>query len=217
MTASTLSQDVSHVCELVRSQMNGLSRLIVGIAGPPASGKSTLADAVVSHLNSADGAPAMTATLLPMDGYHLDNSLLRSRGLLARKGAPETFDAHGFCQAVSSLQSVRAEMFFPCFDRDRDIAIANAICVGPDVDVVVVEGNYLLLQRAPWNLLKGLFAVTVFLSPGLDILTERLQARWIDHGLDPETALRRVTQNDLPNAELVIAHSAPAEIVLNQT
>ena len=217
MTSSTLLQDTSHVCELVRSRMDGHSRLVVGIAGPPASGKSTLADAVVSHLNGADGSPGIKAALLPMDGYHLDNSLLRSRGLLSRKGAPETFDSRGFCQAVSSLQSVKTEMFFPCFDRDLDIAIANSICVDPDVEVVVVEGNYLLLKSDPWNLLKDMFAVTVFLSPGLGILRQRLRARWIDHGLDSDTALRRVTQNDLPNAELVIARSARADIILDQT
>ena len=216
MKGTTLLQDVRQVCDLVESQVNAASRLVVGIAGPPASGKSTLAEAVVSHLNQDEGGTGASAALLPMDGYHLDNGLLRMRGLLARKGAPETFDSRGFCDAVHRLQAKGEEMFFPGFDRKNDIAIANSICVGPDVDVVVVEGNYLLLQSEPWVRLKDVFAVTVFLSPGLEILKGRLQSRWADHGLDPQAALDRVTQNDLPNAELVLAHSRPADIMLNQ-
>ena len=216
MKGTTLLQDVRRVCDLVESQVNAASRLVVGIAGPPASGKSTLAEAVVSHLNRDEGGTGASAALLPMDGYHLDNALLRTRGLLARKGAPETFDSRGFCDAVHRLQTKGNEIFFPSFDRNKDIAIANSICVGPDVDVVVVEGNYLLLQSEPWVRLKDVFAVTVFLSPGLEILKGRLQARWADHGLDPQAALDRVTGNDLPNAKLVLANSGPADVVLDQ-
>ena len=207
-------QDVRQVCGLIGAQRRAGSRLVVGIAGPPASGKSTLAAAVVSHINMADGKTG--AALLPMDGYHLDNGLLGVRGLLDRKGAPETFDSRGFCNAVLGLQATDREIFFPSFDRGRDIAIANSICIGPDVDVVVVEGNYLLLQSDPWAGLREAFAITVFLSPGLEILKGRLQSRWIEHGLDPQAALDRVTGNDLPNAELVLANSGPADVVLDQ-
>lgn len=217
MKRTTLMQDVRQVCELIGSQRRAGSRLVVGIAGPPASGKSTLAEAVVSHINAADGRTGGSAALLPMDGYHLDNGLLAARGLLDRKGAPETFDSRGFCNAVLGLQAMDSDIFLPSFDRTRDIAIANSICIEPDVDVVVVEGNYLLLQSDPWAGLTEAFAITVFLSPGLEILKGRLQSRWIEHGLDPQAALDRVTGNDLPNAELVIANSGPADVVLDQS
>ena len=81
---------------------------------------------------------------------------------------------------------------------------------------MVVEGNYLLLKNKPWVGLKDLFAVTVFLSPGLEVLKERLQRRWIDHGLSVDLANERTTENDLPNAELVLQQSAFADIVLTQ-
>jgi len=210
-------QDVSHVCELVLSRHDGGTRLLVGIAGPPASGKSTFAEAVVSQLNRSGEAGSPKAALLPMDGYHLDNGLLRSRGLLARKGAPETFDSDGFCDALLGLQHANTERFFPRFDRARDLAVAGSISVGPDVEIVVVEGNYLLLQADPWSRLEGLFGLTVFLSPGRDVLRQRLQSRWLAHGFDQKTAEERVTQNDLPNADLVLDQSRTADLHLTQS
>ena len=216
MKGTTLIKDVQHVCAQIEPRLNSHSKLVVGIAGPPASGKSTLAEAVVAHLNKASGEASDIAILVPMDGYHLDNGLLETRGLLARKGAPETFNATGFCNDVAQIKTANSDAYFPCFDRSRDIAIANAICVPPEVKVVVVEGNYLLLKNKPWVGLKDLFAVTVFLSPGLEVLKERLQRRWIDHGLSVDLANERTTENDLPNAELVLQQSAFADIVLTQ-
>lgn len=216
MKGTTLIKDVQHVCAQIEPRLNSQSKLVVGIAGPPASGKSTLAEAVVAHLNKASGEASDIAILVPMDGYHLDNGLLETRGLLARKGAPETFNATGFCNDVAQIKTANSDAYFPCFDRSRDIAIANAIYVPPEVKVVVVEGNYLLLKNKPWVGLKDLFAVTVFLSPGLEVLKERLQRRWIDHGLSVDLANERTTENDLPNAELVLQQSAFADIVLTQ-
>lgn len=216
MKGTTLIKDVQHVCAQIEPRLNSQSKLVVGIAGPPASGKSTLAEAVVAHLNKASGEASDIAILVPMDGYHLDNGLLKKRGLLARKGAPETFNATGFCNDVAQIKTASSDAYFPCFDRSRDIAIANAICVPPEVKVVVVEGNYLLLKNKPWIGLKDLFAVTVFLSPGLEVLKGRLQRRWIDHGLSVDLANERTMENDLPNAELVLQQSAFADIVLTQ-
>lgn len=216
MIESTLEQDVNLVCDLVKSAGSMGSRTIVGIAGPPASGKSTLADAVVQALNSAEPSVIPQAALLPMDGYHLDNRILESRGLLARKGAPETFNANGFCDAVKRLSVATRESFHPKFDRQMDLSIANAIAIHPESPVVVVEGNYLLLKSDPWSSLIEDFAATVFVSPPLDDLKDRLQQRWINHGLDPAAAIQRATSNDLPNAELVLRESREADVCLNQ-
>ena len=217
MTHSNLDRNVRRVSAAIAARMDGASRLVIGIARPPASGKSTLAEAVVAHLNRAEESPSTKAALLPMDGYHHDNRLLEARGLLARKGAPETFDAGGFCEAVSSLRSAGEEMFFPSFDRNRDMTVANSLAVAPDVKIIVVEGNYLLLRQAPWSALKAHFTVTVFLSPPLGVLEARLQRRWIEFGLDPEAARQRATRNDLVNARLVMEQSAPADILLDQS
>ncbi|WP_438957369.1 nucleoside triphosphate hydrolase [Cognatiyoonia sp.] len=215
MSPTTLENDVQYVCDLANSKRIAGKRTIIGVAGPPASGKSTLAEAVVRCLNQEENAVPVAA-LLPMDGYHLDNRLLESRGLLARKGAPETFDAHGFCDAVQKLSSATRESFHPKFDRQMDLAIANSIAIHPDTPVVVVEGNYLLLKAEPWATLKDVFSATVFVSPTIEELRDRLQQRWIKHGLDPTAAMQRATGNDLPNAELVLNESREADVLLNQ-
>jgi len=214
--ASPLDRDVGRVCDLIARNLRSEGRTIVGIAGPPASGKSTLAEAVVSALNAKGSTSPPRATLLPMDGFHLDNRILESRGLLARKGAPETFNATGFCEAVRGLAKVDHEAYFPRFDRQMDLAIANAIAVQPGTSVIVVEGNYLLLPSKPWITLRHAFASTVFVSPARDTLHDRLVQRWLNHGLDRPAAVHRAESNDLPNADLVLEHSTPADLVLSQ-
>jgi pantothenate kinase len=148
---SSLNADVEAVCAIVRARMVPQGRTIIAIAGPPASGKSTLAEAVVQELSSnveqAEPIDVPLAVLLPMDGYHLDNRLLESKGRLDRKGAPNTFDAVGFCAGVRRLTEPSYEAFYPMFDRNLDMSIAQAISVHPDTPVVVVEGNYLLLIK----------------------------------------------------------------------
>ena len=213
---NTLQRDVKSVCKLVDDLTAQEGRVIIGIAGPPASGKSTLAEAVVQRLNDQHTGPVAQAVLLPMDGYHLDNRILEARGLLARKGAPPTFDAAGFCDAVQLLAKAERESFHPTFDRTLDLAVAGAISIGSETPVIVIEGNYLLLNSEPWNRLREVFTATVFISPPVEVLKRRLHQRWIDHGLDSDAALRRATQNDLPNAQLVISHSRNANLHLQQ-
>lgn len=207
-----IEADVARVSDLIKGRMRDRARTLVAIAGPPASGKSTLAEAVVRSLNNAHPGPVPFAALLPMDGYHLDNRLLTARGLLHRKGAPETFDAAGFTSAVRKLRVTQRETFYPAFDRSLDLSIANAIAIHPDTPVIVVEGNYLLLNAPPWASIRDAFSVTVFVSPPMHVLKDRLVQRWIDHGLDAAAALRKTMGNDLPNAERVIRDSGGADM-----
>ena len=215
MNSKTLENDIQLVCDLANSKRVAGKRTIIGIAGPPASGKSILAEAVVHCLNQEE-TETPAAALLPMDGYHLDNRLLESRGLLTRKGAPESFDAHGFCDAIQRMSSATRESFHPKFDRQMDLAIANSMAIHPHTPVVVVEGNYLFLNSEPWASLRDIFSATVFMSPTIEKLRDRLQQRWIKHGLDPAAAMQRATGNDLPNAELVLSESREADVLLNQ-
>lgn len=211
-----IEEDTKRVCDLIKTRMQKGTRTIVAIAGPPASGKSTVAEAIVQSLNAENPSQIPHAALLPMDGYHLDNRLLEARGLLSRKGAPESFDATGFCKAVQDLVSAEHESYHPKFDRQMDLAIANAIPIHPETPVIIVEGNYLLLNQDPWASLQELFAATVFVSPAKDDLVKRLQQRWIKHGFDHESAMARTTRNDLPNAELILKKSRKADLFLNQ-
>lgn len=216
MSSCSMEQDVEQVLDLIAARRPKTGRTIIAIAGPPASGKSTLAEAVVLRLNAKRESSVPGAVLLPMDGYHLDNRLLEARGLLRKKGAPETFNARDFCDAVLRLKSTNEETFHPRFDRQMDLAIANAIAIHPETPVVIVEGNYLLLRAEPWAGLHAEYTATVFVCPKMDQLKDRLKQRWIRHGYDPDAAAQRASANDLPNAELVFAESAPADLHLTQ-
>ncbi len=187
----------------------GEGRIRVAVAGPPGAGKSTLAEALVKRLNS-DGE---VAALVPMDGFHLDNGILEARGLMPRKGAPETFDAQGVLHLVRRL-GVEDEVIVPTFDRARDISVAGARVVEPHHRIAVVEGNYLLLKEGQWANLRGLWDLSISLDVTLDALEERLIQRWRDHGLDYADARARAMKNDIPNARRVIEHSAPADLVI---
>lgn len=216
MNSPSFQSQVEQICELVKQRAVDNRRTVIAIAGPPASGKSTLSEAVVEKLCTASDKAYPLASLLPMDGYHLDNPVLQSRGLLQRKGAPETFDAYGFCDAVKRLSSTDHELFYPRFDRKLDMAIANSIVVHPKTPVVVVEGNYLLLKTSPWSSLAEHFVATIFLNPGLEELQQRLIQRWLDQGLDFEAATSRANGNDIPNARLVLNESRLADINLGE-
>lgn len=148
-----------------------------------------------------------------MDGFHLDNRILASRDLLHRKGAPETFDASGFLQMVRRL-GAEDEVIIPIFDRSRDIAIAGASSVGPEIQTAIVEGNYLLLGDPPWNALFPSWDFSIFLDvPETEIINRTVQ-RWLDHGLGPKDAEARARSNDLPNARYVKTRSIQASLTL---
>lgn len=182
------------------------ARVLVGIAGPPGSGKSTFAATLAAGLGP-------TAAVLPMDGFHLDNSILQERGLFDRKGAPETFDAKGFVRLVSDLRD-KARVTYPTFDRQADRVRPDAGEITEATRFVLIEGNYLLLQSPPWRDLAGLFDLTVYLDVDRDLLRERLVQRWRDHGLAEEAAVARAEQNDLRNAETVQTHSRRADFTV---
>ncbi len=145
-----------------------------------------------------------------MDGFHLDNRQLDDLGLRARKGAPQTFDFDGFRCLLDRLRGAARPVYYPVFDRERDIAIAGAGVVTPQTDVIVVEGNYLMLDEEPWSGLAGVFDIEVFLSTALARLEKRLIRRWLDHGYDHDGAAQRARSNDIPNAELVLNRVRPS-------
>ncbi len=198
-----MTPDVTALAARIRA-LPRRGRTLVAIAGPPGSGKTTLA---------AKLAPELDAAVVPMDGFHLDNRVLEARGLRARKGAPESFDVDGLIRLITTLKQ-GGEVIYPLFDRDRDLAIAGAGVVAKGCERVIVEGNYLLFDEARWRDLAAMWDISVWLDVAPDRLRARLMTRWRDQGLDEAEAERRVEGNDMANATRVDAARLPADIVL---
>ena len=199
--------DLDGLAELV-AERGQSGRHITALAGPPGSGKSTVADALAERLNAHEPG---SAAVFPMDGYHFDDGVLNARGWLPRKGAPHTFDVGGFAAMLERLrENAEAEIAVPVFDRSIEIARNAARFIPQEVRHLIVEGNYLLLDQAPWTGLR--FDTTVFLDVPMEELERRLLQRW--EGLKGEALTAKMEANDLPNARLVVGNSRSADFVL---
>ena len=183
-------------------------RFLVGLAGPPAAGKSTLAEALRDGLL----ARSESAEILPMDGFHMDNGILAERGLLPRKGVPESFDGRGFVDIVHALKRAESEVLVPVFDRSRELAINAARAIPKETRFVLAEGNYLLFKDAPWDRLDGLFDFTIFVGPPYPVLEERLRQRWRGYALPEDQIGWKLYGNDLPNGKRILENSRPADL-----
>lgn len=185
-------------------------RFLLGIAGPPGAGKSTIAAAVVGEANARRGGGF--AVVAPMDGFHLSNEALDRLGLRTVKGAPETFDVDGF---VSLLERVRREtgttVRWPGFDRAREETVPDAIAITPASRLVVTEGNYLLLDRPDWREVRRLLDEAWYVGAPRSVLRERLLARALTGGRTASEAVSHVDESDLRNAELVEATRTAAD------
>jgi pantothenate kinase len=188
-------------------------RIIVAIAGPPGSGKSTLTAALVIALAERHGVKAQ---VIPMDGFHYDNAILQQLALTTKKGAPETFDVGGLEATLKRLlASDRLEYIaVPVFDRDRDFSRASAQLIDIQTKVLLVEGNYLLMENLPWSSLKQYFDLTAMILSDEATLRARLTKRWLDLNLSEAEATSKVETNDIPNARRVIKESLRADFNL---
>ncbi len=187
-------------------------RQLVALAGPPASGKSTLAEALASELNQVR---PNRAAIVPMDGFHYDDAVLEMRGERPRKGAPHTFDVGGLAHLLNRLKAnSEPEIAIPLFDRSIEVARAGAAIITQDVELILVEGNYLLLDRTPWDQLTPLFDVTVMIEVSEAELRRRLAKRWQDLGLDADAVRAKLEENDLPNGQEVLRHSRSADYLI---
>ncbi len=187
-------------------------RSMIAIAGPPGVGKSTFAEQLKTELN--DSRPDC-CEILAMDGFHYDDRVLHARGWRARKGAPHTFDVAGLHALIARLRTnAETEIAVPVFDRSIEIARAAAANIPQSVDIVLVEGNYLLLNAPPWSILHPLFDVTVMLQAPEPVLRQRLTERWQGQNLSPDQIAQKVEANDLANATTIIQQSRAAEFTV---
>uniref|UniRef100_A0AAU2V049 Nucleoside/nucleotide kinase family protein n=1 Tax=Streptomyces sp. NBC_00003 TaxID=2903608 RepID=A0AAU2V049_9ACTN len=201
--------DLDELVRRARSLVVPGRRRILGIAGPPGAGKSTLARELVRRL---DGQ----AVLVPMDGFHLANGELRRLGRTERKGAPDTFDAAGYGALLARLRSPDADtvVYAPDFDRSLEEALAGSIPVAPEVPLVVTEGNYLLHDEGAWAQVRDLVDEIWYLHVDNGERVRRLVERHVRHGKPRPYAERWVEQSDEVNARLVAAGRARADLVI---
>jgi pantothenate kinase len=188
-----------------------MARRMIGIAGAPGAGKTTYAEQLVAS-STRDGIPA---AYLPMDGFHLADVTLTSLGILDRKGAPETFDAWGYAAVLSRLRERPSHVVWaPGFERVLEQPLAGAVGVGPEAELIVTEGNYLLLDRPEWLAVRAQLDEVWFLDCPDDVRRPRLVARHVEFGKSAAEAEAWVARVDDVNVALVTASRGQADRIV---
>jgi pantothenate kinase len=189
-------------------------RVLIGIAGAPGAGKTTLAEAVVTGLVGSPEWADSRAAHVPMDGFHLADVELERLGRADRKGAPDTFDAAGYAALLRRIRAGEA-VWAPAFDRTIDQPVAQSLPVTARSRIVVSEGNYLLLDEPRWRPVRALFDEVWFVRTDEWRRVERLVARHVAFGKTPEAARAWVARSDEANAALVAASADAADLVVD--
>jgi pantothenate kinase len=186
----------------------GPRRAILGIVGPPGAGKSSLAAAVVDALGER-------AALVPMDGFHLADVELARLGRSERKGALDTFDAHGYAHLLRRLVTREDDVVYaPVFVREIETAEAGALPIPREVPLIVTEGNYLLCDGA-FAPVRRLLTECWYVDVDHEVRRRRLVDRHVRHGRTPEEAEQWVARTDEPNAQLIESFRDRADLVVS--
>lgn len=210
MLDSEVSDLVDHLMRLPAPS----GRRILAVVGPPGSGKSTFSETFAQAVMRK----GLSCAIIPMDGFHFDDAILNERGIRPRKGAPETFDVAGLFSLLLRLrQNDEPEIATPVFDRSLEISRNAARIIPRSTEVLIVEGNYLLLDRPGWRDLAKMFDLTVALAADVEELRSRLVRRWRDHNVPENEISARVDGNDLPNGLTVLNGSIAADVTVFQS
>jgi pantothenate kinase len=204
-----LSRLVPHILEM-ESQAH--RRIAIGLAGGPGTGKSTLAAELVTMLNAVHPG---SAALVPMDGFHMKHAKLEAMGQVDYKGAPHTFEGAEFVNFLHHLKGATTAVSGPGYSRKIEDTVEDAFTIQPEVRVLVVEGNYLLLSEGPWAAVKSLLDYSVFIDVPRELVKARLLKRHGEEGLFTEERNRaHIERNDLPNYDLVSLSQDRADVVI---
>jgi pantothenate kinase len=173
-------------------------RRLLGLVAPPGAGKSTLAALMTQTLGDK-------AQAVPMDGFHLAQAELQRLGRAHRKGAPDTFDADGYKALLLRLRQQGPDemVYAPDFRREIEEPVAGALPVFPQTSLVITEGNYLLLDEAPWQGVAAALDEIWYLQIDPTLRLERLLARHQQFGRSRAQALAWIANTDEPNARRI--------------
>lgn len=216
-----LLEDLVARIEELRGLLSG--RVLIGIAGAPGSGKTTLAESLVARLAGPSpgqvppGVPAWVGSQVahvPMDGFHLADVELARLGRAERKGAPDTFDPGGYAWLLRRILDGE-QVWAPAFERVLDQPVAQSLPVTAGTQVVISEGNYLLLPDPAWEPLRDLFTEIWFCKIDESVRLERLVERHVRFGRSPEAAREWVLRSDERNTALIAETEASADLVID--
>jgi pantothenate kinase len=205
--------DYSDLLNAVKARLHSAhSPLIVAIAGPPATGKSTLAESLVKDLR----ASGQIAAFCPMDGFHKTNAQLDADLLRDVKGRIDTFDAAAFERAVTRLTK-RDTFWWPLYSRQRHDPVPEGTRIEGNEDVYVIEGNYILTNADPWRSAAAHFNLSIFMDAPDHILMERLKQRHTRGGKGDVETSDKIARIDMPNAEFIRNGAVEADILFQET
>ena len=182
-------------------------RQVIAIVGAPGAGKSTLVERLAESLDET--------AILPMDGFHYDDAVLHQMGRRPWKGAPDTFDVGGLRSTLARLRDpAEGPVAVPVFDRDLEISRGSARIIDAQARLILAEGNYLLLNAAPWPSLRPQFDLTIRIEVPEDELRRRLTRRWVGYGLTEAEIAFKLDENDLPNGRVIMREGVDPDYLL---
>lgn len=197
------------VVNAARALIKERPRALLGLVGAPGAGKSSVSEALLNQLGEA-------MQVVPMDGYHLSNLELARLGRAERKGAPDTFDSAGYVSLLERLRTPKADeiVYAPGFYRRIEEPIAASIAVSPQTPLVVTEGNYLLMEEAPWDRVRQLLDEVWYVEVDTELREQWLVERHMRFGRSELDARAWVVSTDRPNAERIEATRARADRII---
>lgn len=205
--------DIVHRVEDLHKKLG--RRVVISLAGVPGSGKSTISSAICAQLN----ANGLASLVLPQDGFHYYRKELaefpNAEEAIFRRGAPFTFNALAFLDLVKKLKS-NETLYAPSFDHSLKDPMENDIVIDKEIQVVIIEGNYVSLGDEVWTEIADYVDETWFCEASLDNVRERIIARHLESGISAlrEEAVARVDGSDLVNARYIVEHLKKAEVVI---